>query len=96
LVSTLRTPAFVARTAVHTPLHTLRAKEMLRRAFRYQVEGTCFSLVEFLSTCPTNWGCRRPRRATGSRRTWCRTTRSGVQDPEGVDRAPRPLRAGEA
>jgi len=56
LLSTLRTPSFVARTSVHTPLFTVNAKEMLRRAFTYQVEGRCFSLVEVLSTCPTNWG----------------------------------------
>jgi 2-oxoglutarate ferredoxin oxidoreductase subunit beta len=56
LMSTLRTPAFVARATVHNPLVSVHAKEMLRRAFTYQVEGTAFSLVEVLSTCPTNWG----------------------------------------
>jgi 2-oxoglutarate ferredoxin oxidoreductase subunit beta len=56
MLSTLRTPAFVARTSVHTPLLVVNTKEMLRRAFTHQVEGRCFSLVEVLSTCPTNWG----------------------------------------
>jgi len=56
MLSTLRTPAFVARTSVHTPLMSVNTKEMLRRAFSYQVAGSCFSLVEILSTCPTNWG----------------------------------------
>jgi len=56
LISTLRTPAFVARATVHNPLVAVHAKEMLRRAFTCQVEGRCFSLVEILSTCPTNWG----------------------------------------
>jgi 2-oxoglutarate ferredoxin oxidoreductase subunit beta len=56
LISTLRTPAFVARATVHNPLVAVHAKEMLRRAFRHQVAGDCFSLVEILSTCPTNWG----------------------------------------
>ena len=56
LLSTLRTPAFVARSSVHNPLMSVNTKEMLRRAFTYQVAGTCFSLVEILSTCPTNWG----------------------------------------
>jgi 2-oxoglutarate ferredoxin oxidoreductase subunit beta len=56
LIATLRTPAFVARATVHNPLVAVNAKEMLRRAFQYQVAGTCFSLVEILSTCPTNWG----------------------------------------
>jgi 2-oxoglutarate/2-oxoacid ferredoxin oxidoreductase subunit beta len=56
LLSTLKTPAFVARAAVHTPLQAVRAKRLITRAFQYQVANTCFSLVEVLSTCPTNWG----------------------------------------
>lgn len=56
LLSTLKTPAFIARTAVHTPMHTIAAKKIIKKAFRLQVEGKCFSLVEVLSTCPTNWG----------------------------------------
>ena len=56
LLSSLRTPSYIARVAVHTPLYAAKAKQALRKAFTYQVEGRCFSLVEFLSTCPTNWG----------------------------------------
>jgi 2-oxoglutarate ferredoxin oxidoreductase subunit beta len=56
LLSSLRTPSFIARVAVHTPRHIVDAKVNVRRAFQYQKEGRCFSLIEFLSTCPTNWG----------------------------------------
>jgi len=56
LLSSLRTPAFIARTAVHTPLHVVKAKQLIKKAFRLQIENKCFSLVEVLSTCPTNWG----------------------------------------
>ena len=56
LLTTLRTPSYIARVAVHTPLYAAKAKQALRKAFTYQVEGRCFSLVELLSTCPTNWG----------------------------------------
>ena len=52
----MKTRAFVARASVHSPRHAVTAKEMIRRAFSYQDAGTCFSLVEVLSTCPTNWG----------------------------------------
>jgi len=92
LISTLRTPAFVARAAVHTPLHAVRAKDILRRAFTYQVQGTCFTLVEILSTCPTNWGMP-PVEATH----WLEQNMMpyyplGVfKTPEGEGRAPRPL-----
>ena len=32
------------------------AKKAIEKAFRYQVEGKGFSLIEVLSACPTNWG----------------------------------------
>jgi 2-oxoglutarate ferredoxin oxidoreductase subunit beta len=32
-----------------------KAKAALKRAFTYQTKGWGFSLVEFLSSCPTNW-----------------------------------------
>jgi len=56
LLSALQTPAYIARVAVHTPRHVIEAKKAVRKAFQYQVQGRCFSLVEVLSTCPTNWG----------------------------------------
>ncbi|MCX6828468.1 MAG: thiamine pyrophosphate-dependent enzyme [candidate division Zixibacteria bacterium] len=56
LISSLRTPAYIARVAVHTPIHVVAAKQKIKKAFTYQVQGKCFSLVEVLSTCPTNWG----------------------------------------
>jgi 2-oxoglutarate ferredoxin oxidoreductase subunit beta len=56
LLSSLRTPAYLARVAVHTPERIIEAKRAIRQAFRYQIEGRCFSLVELLSLCPTNWG----------------------------------------
>jgi len=63
LLATLRTPGFIQRVSVHSPRHIIEAKAAIRRAFAYQKAGTCFSLVECLSTCPTNWGLS-PREAT--------------------------------
>jgi 2-oxoglutarate ferredoxin oxidoreductase subunit beta len=56
LLSSLRTPAYIARAAVHTPFFAIDAKRKIKKAFEYQIQGRCFSLVEILSTCPTNWG----------------------------------------
>jgi len=56
MLATLRTKAYIARTAVHTPQYALAAKEAIKQAFIYQSENRCFSLVEVLSICPTNWG----------------------------------------
>jgi 2-oxoglutarate ferredoxin oxidoreductase subunit beta len=63
LLATLATPAYIERVSVHSPQHIIRAKKAIRRAFEYQLAGTCFSLIEVLSTCPTNWG-QTPREAT--------------------------------
>jgi len=35
--------------------HILEAAKAIKRAFTNQVEGKGYSLVEVLSTCPTNW-----------------------------------------
>jgi 2-oxoglutarate ferredoxin oxidoreductase subunit beta len=56
LISALETPAFVVRQSVIKPKYIVRAKKAIKRAFEYQLEERCFSLVELVSTCPTNWG----------------------------------------
>jgi 2-oxoglutarate/2-oxoacid ferredoxin oxidoreductase subunit beta len=56
LLSALVTPSYIERVSVHDPQHILKAKKAIYKAFKYQVEGRCFSMVEVLSTCPTNWG----------------------------------------
>jgi 2-oxoglutarate/2-oxoacid ferredoxin oxidoreductase subunit beta len=56
LLSSLRTPAYIARGSIHSPQWSIKTKQMVRKAFQYQDKGTCFSMVEILSTCPTNWG----------------------------------------
>jgi 2-oxoglutarate ferredoxin oxidoreductase subunit beta len=60
LLATLMTPSYLERVSVHSPQHIVKAKRAIKRAFKYQSEGTCFSLVEVLSTCPTNWGMTPP------------------------------------
>ena len=37
------------------PKYINKAKKAIKQAFTYQMEKTCFSLVEVVSTCPTNW-----------------------------------------
>ena len=48
--------AFAERTAVNTVAHIRQAKAAIKKAFTCQLEGKGFSIVEVLSTCPTNWG----------------------------------------
>jgi len=56
LLGGLVTPAYVTRQAVLKPQQINKAKKAIKQAFQYQVEGKCFSFVEVISTCPTNWG----------------------------------------
>ncbi len=56
LLSAVDGPAYLARTTVISPRHVRRAKQAMRKAFRAQLEGLGFSMVEVLSTCPTRWG----------------------------------------
>ena len=48
--------AYVARVSVHDPANVVKAKKAIKKAFETQQAHRGFSLVEVLSTCPTNWG----------------------------------------
>src|SRR5579859_449114 len=48
--------AYVVRRSLHNVKEIIRAKKAIRRAFQVQLAGLGFSMVELLSTCPTNWG----------------------------------------
>jgi 2-oxoglutarate ferredoxin oxidoreductase subunit beta len=56
LLSTLDGVALAQRVTVDTPKNIRAAKRAIRKAFDYQVEGVGYTLVEVVSTCPTNWG----------------------------------------
>ena len=56
LLAALQTPAYITRQTVIDPKSIRKAKQAIRRAFEYQLAGRCFSMVEVVSTCPTNWG----------------------------------------
>src|SRR5512140_1436268 len=47
---------YVVRRSLHDPANIRKAKKAIRTAFETQVRGLGFSMVELLSTCPTNWG----------------------------------------
>jgi 2-oxoglutarate/2-oxoacid ferredoxin oxidoreductase subunit beta len=92
LLATLRTPAFVARGSVHTPLHVVATKQLLRRAFACQHENQSFALVEILSTCPTNWGLTPNESLAWLDKNMVPFYPLGVfKTPDGADRAPLPL-----
>jgi 2-oxoglutarate ferredoxin oxidoreductase subunit beta len=56
LLAALQTPGYITRQSVIRPKYINKAKKAIKQAFTYQVEKRCFSFVEVVSTCPTNWG----------------------------------------
>ncbi|MBP9503646.1 MAG: hypothetical protein KBF17_15930 [Candidatus Promineofilum sp.] len=56
LLSNLDGTAYSVRRSLHDARHIIQAKKAIRTAFEAQVQGLGFSIVELLSTCPTNWG----------------------------------------
>ncbi|MDP6688576.1 MAG: thiamine pyrophosphate-dependent enzyme [Alphaproteobacteria bacterium] len=46
---------YVARVAVNKPANVLRAKAAIKKAFKAQMAGPGFSMVEVLSACPSGW-----------------------------------------
>ncbi len=56
MLATLNTPGYITRQALIRPKYILKARKAIKQAFTYQLENRCFSLVEVISTCPTNWG----------------------------------------
>ncbi len=48
--------AYLERVSVNNPANVKKAKKAIKKAFQNQIEGKGFSLVEVVSTCPTNWG----------------------------------------
>jgi 2-oxoglutarate ferredoxin oxidoreductase subunit beta len=69
LLSSLDGPAYIARVTVTNPRRIREATRAIRKAFRAQIEGLGFSLVEVLSTCPTRWGM-----SPGKAITWLEET----------------------
>jgi 2-oxoglutarate ferredoxin oxidoreductase subunit beta len=56
LLANLDGTVYAVRRSLHDARHVIQAKKAIRTAFEAQVKGLGFSMVELLSSCPTNWG----------------------------------------
>lgn len=56
MLSTLDGCAYAERVMVADPASIMKAKKAIKKAFTLQLSGAGFTMVELLSTCPTNWG----------------------------------------
>ncbi|MBR3988390.1 MAG: 2-oxoglutarate oxidoreductase [Clostridia bacterium] len=60
LLSNVDGATYLERVAVNNVKNVKAAKKAIKKAFTYQTEGKGFTLIEVLSTCPTNWGLTPP------------------------------------
>lgn len=56
MLSTLDGVAYAERVSVDSVKNVLSAKKAIKKAFEIQSKGLGLTIVEVLSTCPTNWG----------------------------------------
>jgi 2-oxoglutarate ferredoxin oxidoreductase subunit beta len=56
ILATLDGASYIVRRSLHDAKNIRKAKKAIKMAFTTQERGLGFSMVELLSTCPTNWG----------------------------------------
>ena len=56
MLATLDGVALAERVSTDSVKNVRNTKKAIRKAFEYQMEGLGYTIVEIVSTCPTNWG----------------------------------------
>lgn len=56
LLAQLPGTAYSVRRSLHDARNVIKARKAIKTAFEAQLQGLGFSIVELLSSCPTNWG----------------------------------------
>ena len=56
ILNQLTAPYYLERTTCDTPANVRKTKAAIKKAFQNQIDGKGFSMVEIVTTCPTNWG----------------------------------------
>ncbi|MDD6733826.1 MAG: thiamine pyrophosphate-dependent enzyme [Lachnospiraceae bacterium] len=56
LLSTLSGTALAQRVTVDNVAHVREAKKAIKKGFENQINKRGYSIIEVVSTCPTNWG----------------------------------------
>ena len=56
VLSQLDGAGYIERVAVNNVKNVKNAKKAIKKAFQNQIDKKGFSLIEVVSTCPTNWG----------------------------------------
>lgn len=55
MLSQINGVAYIERVSSHDLKSVIKAKKAIKKAMQYQMQGKGFTMIEVLSTCPTNW-----------------------------------------
>ena len=56
ILNQLTAPYYLERTSCNNPANVSKTKTAIKKAFQNQLDGKGFSMVEIVTSCPTNWG----------------------------------------
>ncbi len=56
ILDQLSAPVYLERVSCNNPKNVMRAKAAIKKSFQAQLDGNGFSMVEIVTSCPTNWG----------------------------------------
>ncbi|MEA5142733.1 MAG: thiamine pyrophosphate-dependent enzyme [Oscillibacter sp.] len=56
ILNQLTAPYYLERTSCNNPANVRKTKAAIKKAFENQLAGKGFSMVEIVTSCPTNWG----------------------------------------
>lgn len=56
ILNQLTAPYYLERCSCNTPGSVIKTRKAIRKAFQNQIDGKGFSMVEIVTSCPTNWG----------------------------------------
>ncbi|MCM8762418.1 MAG: thiamine pyrophosphate-dependent enzyme [Candidatus Omnitrophica bacterium] len=76
LLATIEGAYYIERTKIDSIPDIIKTKRAIKKAFTYQIEKRGFSLIEVLSTCPTNW-----KKTPAESMEWVRTEMASFFPP---------------
>ena len=56
ILNQLTAPYYIERVSCDTAQNVIKARKAIKKGFRYQLEGRGYSIIEIVTSCPTNWG----------------------------------------
>lgn len=56
ILNQLTAPYYLERCSCNNPANVMKTKAAIKKAFQNQLDGKGFSMVEIVTSCPTNWG----------------------------------------